>query len=222
MFGNDWDLILSDELNKPYFKELMHFVNEAYRLKQIYPPKDQLLAALRNVSYADVKVVIIGQDPYYQKGLANGLSFSVNKGVAIPKSLMNIYKELKTDIGCPIPNHGDLTGWTRQGVLLLNTVLTVQEQEPGSHRNIGWEVFTDEVIRNINKKTTPIVYLIWGNDAHQKKKLITNPCHAILCSAHPSPLSAYRGFFGNQHFSKTNQFLESKGILPINWQITNI
>ncbi|QVK17947.1 uracil-DNA glycosylase [Mycoplasmatota bacterium] len=219
IFENDWDLVLSEETNKPYFIELMRLVEEAYQDEIVYPKYENLFNALKLTPFHKVKVVIIGQDPYHQKNQAHGLSFSVPKGEKIPKSLHNIYLELCSDLNVEYPEHGNLISWANQGVLLLNTVLTVCDSKPGSHRNIGWENFTNEIILKLNKKETPVVYLLWGNDAKKKESLILNNNHHILKSVHPSPLSAYRGFFGCKHFSKTNQILKDCQIEPINWQI---
>ncbi len=217
--GNDWDGILSDEFNKPYYKQLRQFLKEEYRTKTIYPNMDNIFTALKSSSFKDTKVVILGQDPYHEPNQAHGLCFSVLKGVTPPPSLVNIYKELHDDIGFKIPNHGELSKWAEQGVLMLNTVLTVRKGEANSHKGMGWETFTDRVISELNKKETPIVFLLWGAPARQKAQIITNPIHIKLTCPHPSPLSAYRGFFGCRHFSKTNEILIKNGLSPIDWQI---
>lgn len=219
MIGNDWDSLLNEEYKKEYFKKLENFVTEEYNHKTIYPKVNEVYNAFRYTSYDDVKVVIIGQDPYHGENQAEGLCFSVKNGVPKPPSLVNIFKELNNDLGCNIPNNGSLVQWTQQGILLLNAVLTVEKDKAASHRGKGWETFTDEVIKIINKKTTPVVFILWGNYARSKKELITNNKHFIIESAHPSPLSAYNGFFGSKPFSKTNNFLISHGLEPINWEI---
>ncbi len=213
--GNGWDEILSGEFNAPYFKALMEKVNAEYATKTVYPPKDEIFAAMKTVDYDKVKVVIIGQDPYHGAGQANGMAFSVNKGVPLPPSLQNIFKEIKDEYGAS-PDGGTLVGWAKQGVLLLNTVLTVREASPQSHSAYGWQQFTDAVIEACNKRDKPMVFLLWGSNAIAKKKFISAP-HLILESAHPSPLSAYRGFFGCGHFRKANEFLVANGQQPIDW-----
>ncbi len=215
--GNDWDNILVDEWEKTYYLELRKFLKSEYSSQKIYPQMDNIFNALKYTSFADTKVVIIGQDPYHGEGQAHGLCFSVQKGVAPPPSLKNIFKELYADIGKPIPYHGELTEWAKQGVLLLNNVLTVREGQPTSHKGKGWEIFTDRVISELNKKDTPIVFLLWGAHAQKKAEIITNPIHYKLVSVHPSPLSASRGFFGCKHFSKTNKILAQNNLTPINW-----
>lgn len=217
--GNDWDEILADEWQKPYYRRLHEFLKSEYSAKRIYPSMYDIFNALKYTSFADTKAVIIGQDPYHGAGQAHGLCFSVKKGVAIPPSLRNIYKELHDDVGFVIPQHGELTSWANQGVLLLNTVLTVREGCPNSHKGKGWEIFTDRVISELNNKQTPVVFLLWGANAEQKGRLITNPIHKKLITVHPSPLSASRGFIGCRHFSKTNALLTEAGLAPINWQI---
>jgi len=219
MIGNDWDQLLESEYKKEYFTKLESFVKSEYENKIIYPKMNEIYNAFRYTSFNDIKVVIIGQDPYHGENQAEGLCFSVKKGVQKPPSLVNIYKELQEDLGCPIPKDGSLIQWTKQGVLLLNAVLTVEKDKAASHRAKGWESFTDEVIRLVNKKETPVVFILWGNYARSKKELITNDKHFIIESAHPSPLSAYNGFFGSKPFSKTNNFLISNGLEPINWEI---
>ncbi len=222
MIGNDWDLLLKDEYKKDYFKNLQEFIINEYKTKTIYPKMSEIFNAFQKTSYDDIKVVIIGQDPYHGENEAEGLSFSVKVGIAKPPSLINIFSELKSDLGIEPPNHGSLISWAKQGVLLLNSTLTVVKDSPRSHFNRGWETFTDEVIKLINKKETPVVFILWGSDARSKKNLITNKKHLILESAHPSPLSAYRGFFGSKPFSKTNAFLIKNGIKPIDWKIKDI
>ncbi len=218
--GNDWDSILADEWEKPYYRELREFLKNEYRTHTVYPKMDDIFNALKYTSFADTKVVIIGQDPYHGEGQAHGLCFSVKKGVTPPPSLKNIYKELTNDIeGFHAPSHGELTYWARQGVLMLNNVLTVRAATPNSHKGRGWEKVTDRIINELNKKTTPVVFLLWGNNAITKAKIITNPIHTKLTSVHPSPLSAYGGFFGCGHFSKTNEILTESGLKPIDWQI---
>ena len=217
--GNEWDELLADEFQKDYYKTLRQFLISEYNSRKIYPPMDDIFNALRYTSYSDVKAVILGQDPYHGAGQAHGMCFSVKKGVTPPPSLQNIYKEINSELGLPIPKHGELTDWARNGVLLLNTVLTVREASPNSHKGQGWEIFTDRVIELLNERETPIVFLLWGGNARSKAKLITNPKHLILQCAHPSPLSAHNGFFGCGHFAKANEFLKSQGIEPINWEI---
>ena len=217
--GNDWDKILADEWEKPYYKALRQFLKSEYSTKRIYPDMHDIFNALRYTSFENTKVVIIGQDPYHGYGQAHGLCFSVKKGVEPPPSLKNIFKELADDIGKPIPAHGELTDWAKQGVLLLNTVLTVREGNPNSHKGMGWENFTDRVISELNRKQTPVVFLLWGANAQRKAEIITNPLHHKLITVHPSPLSAYRGFFGCRHFSRANEFLAQHGVRPIDWQI---
>ena len=216
MIGNDWDLILSNIMNSDYFNDLMNKVNEEYNTKTIYPSKENLFNALKLTSYKDTKVVIVGQDPYHGEGEAMGLSFSVNDGIKLPPSLKNIYKELFEDLGITRLS-GDLTDWTKQGVLLLNSTLTVVKDTPGSHAKLGWDKFTDEIIRKVNEKDTPVVFILWGNFAKTKKDLITNDKHLIIESPHPSPFSARTGFFGSKPFSKTNEFLKKNNIEEIKW-----
>lgn len=219
MIGNDWDNLLKHEYKKDYFKNLEKFVNDEYKNKTIYPKINEVYNAFRYTSFNDVKVVIIGQDPYHGENQAEGLCFSVKKGVTKPPSLVNIFKELHDDLGCEIPKNGSLVEWTKQGILLLNAVLTVEKDKAASHRAKGWEQFTDEVIRIVNDKDKPVVFILWGSYARSKKGLITNKIHYIIESAHPSPLSAYNGFFGSKPFSKANDFLIKKGLKPINWEI---
>lgn len=222
ILGNDWDDILQDEFNKEYYLNLRKFLDNEYSSKTVYPPKQDLYSALRLTPYKDVKVMILGQDPYHEPNQAHGLAFSVNKGIQIPPSLINIYKELHDDLNCYIPNNGYLVPWAKQGVLLLNTVLTVEAHKANSHKGKGWEILTDSIISKLNDKKEPIVFILWGRNARDKRKLITNPKHLIIESAHPSPLSAYNGFFSSKPFSKTNDFLIKNNIKPINWQIENI
>ncbi len=217
--GNDWDAILSDEWQKPYYKKLRAILKKEYATQTVYPDMHDIFNALRYTSFNDTKVVIIGQDPYHGAGQAHGLCFSVKKGIEPPPSLKNIYKELHDDIGFTIPTHGELTDWAKQGVLLLNTVLTVRSGSPNSHKGIGWEQFTDRVISEIDKKQTPVVFLLWGANARKKAEIIKNTIHKKLITVHPSPLSAYNGFFGCRHFSKTNSILISSGQTPIDWTI---
>ena len=213
--------IAQAEFQKDYYKKLHDFVENEYKHKTIFPPKQNIFRALNLCDYDDVKVVILGQDPYHGENQAEGLSFSVKNGIQKPPSLQNIFKELQDDLGCSIPQNGSLVAWSNEGVLLLNSVLTVEAHHPMSHKNFGWETFTDAVIEKLNQKETPVVFILWGSYARSKKKLITNPNHYIIESAHPSPLSAYNGFFGSRPFSKTNNFLISKGLKPINWEINN-
>lgn len=220
--GNDWDEILKSEFNKEYYISLREFLKEEYNSRVIYPSMYNIFEALKHTSYKDTKVLILGQDPYHGENQAHGLAFSVQPGVKTPPSLLNIYKELRSDLGCYIPNNGYLKKWADQGVLLLNTSLTVRAGQANSHKNIGWETFTDKIISLVNEKQDPVVFILWGNNAIKKKVLITNPKHLVLTSVHPSPLSASRGFFGTKPFSKTNEFLESVNKKPIDWQIENI
>ena len=219
IIGNDWDDILANEFNSEYYSKLRKFLDYEYQNYTIYPLPQYIYTALRLTTYKDTKVLILGQDPYHEINQAHGLAFSVNKNVDIPPSLVNIYKELHDDIGCNIPNHGYLVDWAKQGVLLLNTVLTVRAHQANSHKNQGWERLTDAIIVELNKKETPMVFILWGANARSKKSLITNPKHLILESVHPSPLSAYNGFFGSKPFSKTNKFLIENNETPINWSI---
>lgn len=219
MSNNDWDYILQDEYKKDYFKKIVFFVNEEYKKKVIYPPKNYILRSLSLTDYNNVKVVILGQDPYHGDHEANGLSFSVNQGIHLPPSLQNIYKEIKTDLGIDMPSNGDLTKWAKEGVLLLNSILTVEKDKPASHKDIGWEMFTDEIIRKINEKKDPVVFILWGNFARSKKRFITNKWHLIIESTHPSPFSCHNGFFGSKPFSRTNNFLKKNNIKEIDWKI---
>lgn len=219
--GNDWDEILADEFRKPYYLQLREFLKQEYFSgRRIFPPMDDIFNALRYTSFENTKVVILGQDPYHEIGQAHGLCFSVKEGTMPPPSLKNIYKEIKADVGVDNPmNYGELTNWAKQGVLLLNTVLTVREGQANSHKDKGWEIFTDRVVSELNKKETPVVFLLWGANARKKASVIDNPIHIKLSCAHPSPLSAYNGFFGCRHFSKTNEILVKNGMTPINWNV---
>lgn len=219
LIGNNWDTILSEEYQKEYFKKIVQYINKAYKERPIFPPKNNILRALSLTDYQDVKVVILGQDPYHGLGEANGLAFSVNNGIKLPPSLKNIYKELKEDLNIKISTNGDLTCWAKEGVLLLNTVLTVEKDRPASHKNLGWENFTDAIIKRINDKDTPVVFILWGNFARSKKALITNPKHLIIESSHPSPFSCNYGFFGSRPFSRTNKFLKENNIKEIDFTI---
>ena len=221
-FNNSWDDILKDEFERDYYKNIREFLKYEYSHYKIYPNMNNIFDSLKYASYEDVKVVIIGQDPYHEPGQAHGLSFSVQPGIAIPPSLQNIYKELHDDLGCYVPNNGYLVKWAKQGVLLLNNVLTVRAHQANSHKDKGWEEFTDSIIRILNKREKPIVFMFWGACAKTKEKLVTNPNHFILKTVHPSPLSVYRGFFGCKHFSKANELLKQSGEEPIDWQIENI
>jgi len=222
MIENEWLEYLKPEFSKPYYRELYNFVKEEYSTREIFPPSDKIFSALEHTSVKDVKVVIIGQDPYHEPGQAHGMSFSVLPGVKTPPSLQNMYKELNTELGCYIPNNGYLVKWADQGVLLLNAVLTVRSGAANSHKGKGWEQFTDAVIKAVNAQDRPVVYLLWGSNARAKKTLINNPKHLVLETVHPSPLSAYNGFFGCGHFKKANEFLKENGLTPIDWQIENI
>ena len=222
IFKNDWGQYLKEEMAQPYYRQLRQFLIGEYSTKQVYPDMYSIFNALHYTSYADTKVLILGQDPYHEPGQAHGLSFSVQPNVPPPPSLVNIFKELETDLGCTVPNNGCLEPWARQGVLLLNTVLTVQAHRANSHRDKGWEIFTDKIISLLNQREKPVAFILWGSPARRKKDMITNPQHFIVESPHPSPLSAYRGFFGSRPFSKVNKFLESVGEEPINWQLPNI
>lgn len=221
-FGNDWDKYLEEEFNKEYYKDLRSFLTEEYKTARVYPEKEDIFTALKTTSYEDTKVVILGQDPYHGEGQAHGLAFSVKPGIQPPPSLINMFKELKSDIGCEMPNNGYLVPWARQGVLLLNTALTVREGEPNSHKGKGWETFTDRIISILNEREKSVIFVLWGKNALAKEELITNMQHMILRAPHPSPLSASRGFFGCKHFSKINVLLRANGEQPIDWQIPNI
>ena len=217
--GNDWDAVLKEENGKEYFMKLQEFLAEERQTHMVYPPEKDVFNALKYSSLADTKVVIFGQDPYHEPGQAHGMCFSVNKGIAVPPSLINIYKEIETDLGIKPPSHGYLADWAGQGVLLLNTVLTVRRGEANSHRGKGWETFTDRVTEALNEREKPMVFILWGANAREKAKLITNKEHMIMTGAHPSPLSAWKGFFGGRYFSKANRFLEITGQTPINWEL---
>ena len=221
-FNNSWDDILKEEFEKDYYKNIREFLKYEYSHYKIYPNMNNIFDSLKYASYENIKVVIIGQDPYHEEGQAHGLSFSVQPGIAIPPSLQNIYKELHDDLGCYVPNNGYLVKWAKQGVLLLNNVLTVRAHQANSHKDKGWEEFTDSIIKILNKREKPIVFMFWGACAKTKEKLVTNPNHFILKTVHPSPLSVYRGFFGCKHFSKANELLIQSGEEPIDWQIENI
>ena len=214
---SEWRKAIGEEANKEYYKNLSRFVNSEYKTKTVYPPKDEIMAALEKTPPKNVKCVILGQDPYHEPGQAMGLSFSVKDGIKIPPSLLNMYKELQMEYGYDIPKTGNLTAWAEQGVLLLNAILTVRAHEAASHRNKGWEEFTDAIIKYTNTLNQPIVYMLWGNFARSKKNLLDNPNHLVLESVHPSPLSANRGFLGCGHFKMCNDFLKSHGVEPINW-----
>lgn len=220
-FHNDWDELLEDEFKKEYYLKIREFLKSEYSKKTIYPDKFNIFEALKLTSYENTKVVILGQDPYHGENQAHGLAFSVQKNVDIPPSLLNMYKELKDDLGCYIPDNGYLADWAKQGVLLLNTSLTVAANQANSHSNIGWQNLTDKIIALLNEKQTPVVFMLWGNNAKQKTAFITNKKHLILTAVHPSPLSAHRGFFGCKHFSKANAFLKENGLKEVDWQIKN-
>ena len=215
----DFKTIIENEKQLPYYQELEAFVNQEYATKTIYPPRKRVFHCFNFKDYDDIKVVIIGQDPYHGENQANGLAFSVERGVRIPPSLVNIYKEAHNDVGIDIPTHGDLSSWADQGVLLLNTVLTVQAHRANSHKDKGWEVFTNHIIEKMNQREKPIVFILWGRQAIDKARMINQSRHCVITSPHPSPLSAHRGFFGSRPFSQTNQFLKSQGIAPIDWRI---
>ena len=217
--GNEWDALLADEIRKDYYLQLREFLKQEYSTYRIYPPMEDIFNALRHTSYSDVRAVILGQDPYHGAGQAHGMCFSVRKGTPPPPSLQNIFKEIKAELGYDPPSHGELTAWADSGVLLLNTVLTVREGQANSHRGKGWEKFTDRIIQLLNERQQPIVFLLWGGKARSKAGLITNPNHLVLQCAHPSPLSAYNGFFGCGHFVKANEFLVQHGMQPINWKL---
>lgn len=219
-FGNDWDKVMEGEFEKPFYLELREFLKQEYFSREIYPHMDNIFNAMKHTAYNDVKAVMIGQDPYHEPGQAHGLCFSVQKGCPIPPSLKNIYKELYDDMGIEPAPHGELYKWADNGVLMLNAVLTVRRGQANSHKGKGWEIFTDDVIKKLNEREKPMVFLLWGANARAKKQYITNPSHLVLEAAHPSPLSAYNGFFGCRHFSKCNEFLRSRGIDPVDWKIT--
>ena len=222
MLQNDWAEAVGEEFKKPYYASLYKFVKEEYGARTIYPPADDIFNAMHLTPLSQVKVLILGQDPYHNKGQAHGLCFSVRPEVEIPPSLVNIYKELQDDLGCTIPNNGYLVKWAKQGVLMLNTVLTVRAHQAFSHQGKGWEQFTDAIIHGVNEQERPVVYMLWGKPAQSKIPMLNNPKHLILKAPHPSPLSAYRGFFGCRHFSQANDFLKANGVEPIDWQIENV
>lgn len=217
--NNDWQKIIESEIKKEYFNNLIKYLCKEYNNSTVYPPKNQIFKALALTPFKNIKIVILGQDPYYKPNQANGLSFSVNKGVKLPPSLKNIYKELENDLNISTPNHGDLTQWAKEGVLLLNSTLTVENSKPNSHKDIGWQKFTDYIIKSINEKNDPVVFMLWGGFAISKSYLVNENIHKVLTAPHPSPLSAYRGFFNCKHFSKANNFLKNKGISPVNWTL---
>lgn len=219
MIGNDWDNVLKIIEDSEGFKKFLNIINEKYENTIVFPPKNYIFNALKLTSYKNTKVVIVGQDPYHGEGEAHGLSFSVQKGIKVPPSLKNIYKELLNDLGITPPDNGELTKWAEQGVLLLNSVLTVEKDKPASHRNLGWERLTDYIIKKLNEKEEPVVFILWGNFAKEKKVFITNPKHLVITSPHPSPFSANSGFFGSKPFSKTNEFLKENNIIPIDWDL---
>ena len=220
--GNDWDSLLQDELQKEYFLSLEEFLKNEYESHSVYPPKEDIFNALKYTPYENARVVILGQDPYHGNGQAHGLAFSVKAGVKYPPSLKNIFKELKNELNIDAPrDNGELVGWAKQGVLLLNTTLTVREASPASHKGQGWEIFTDKIIELLNKKKRPVIFMLWGAHARSKTSLITNKNHLVLECAHPSPLSAYAGFFGTGHFKLVNEFLENRGEMPIDWSRIN-
>lgn len=222
IFKNDWAEYLNLELKEPYYIKLREFLINEYKTRTIFPGMHDIFNALHYTSYKDTKVVILGQDPYHGPKQAHGLSFSVQPGVEAPPSLLNIFKELQTDLGCTIPNNGCLLPWAKQGVLLLNAVLTVRERQANSHQGLGWEEFTDKVILLLNERTEPLVFILWGKPAQKKKMMITNPNHLVIESPHPSPLSAHRGFFGSKPFSRANEFLIKNNKQPIEWQLPNL
>lgn len=222
MITGRWASCLDEEFHKDYYKKLYEFVKDEYATRQVFPASSDIFNALHLTPLEDVKVVILGQDPYHDVGQAHGLCFSVKPGINPPPSLVNIYKELADDMGCYIPNNGYLEKWAKQGVLMLNTVLTVRAHEANSHKGMGWELFTDAIIRQVNNEDRPIVFILWGGPAQKKCSMLNNPKHLILTAPHPSPLSSYRGFFGSKPFSQTNDFLAKHGIAPIDWQIENI
>ena len=221
MIGNDWDFVLKEEFEKKYFLEIKHFIDKEYSTKTIYPKYEDIYNAFKLTELKNIKVVILGQDPYHEKGQAHGLAFSTPKGRLIPRSLNNIFKEINNEYNYPIPESGCLEKWAEQGVFLLNTVLTVEEGNANSHRDCGWQIFTDNVIKIINNQNKPVVFLLWGKQAEKKKELITNPIHLVLITSHPSPFSARRGFFGSNHFKKTNEFLKKNDLKEINWNLSN-
>lgn len=219
--GNEWDSILAEEMDKPYYKELERFLDEEYEARTVFPPRDEIFTAFRYTPYDNVKVLLLGQDPYHEVGQAHGMAFSVQKGVKQPPSLVNIFKEIDSDLGITPPpmDNGCLIPWAESGVLLLNTALTVREHEANSHRGKGWEQFTDTVISKLNEREKPLVFILWGSNAKSKLPLITNKNHLVIAGVHPSPLSAYRGFFGGKYFSRANEFLKRHGIPEVNWGV---
>ncbi|WP_138492907.1 uracil-DNA glycosylase [Paenibacillus pinistramenti] len=219
MFDNDWDEVLAEEIQKPYFQELRYTLAREYKQHTVFPPKELLFTALKLTSFSGTRVVILGQDPYHGPGQAHGLSFSVQPGVRIPPSLQNIYKELHDDIGAPNPGHGSLLHWARQGVLLLNAVLTVRQGQPNSHKGIGWETFTDAIVEKLNEREKPLVFILWGSHAQQKGSFVDRKRHKVITSPHPSPFSAHKGFLGSRPFSETNRFLAEHGENTIDWVI---
>ncbi len=222
MIGNDWDSILKEEFEKEYFKEIMEFIDEEYSSKTVYPPKDEIFNAFKFTPSSEVKVVILGQDPYHEEGQAHGLAFSTPEGRAIPRSLKNIFKEIEDEYNYPIPDSGCLEKWAKQGVFLLNTVLTVREGEANSHSDCGWQTFTDNVIKALNEQPQPIAFLLWGKQAEKKMELLENPNHLVLVTSHPSPFSARRGFFGCNHFRLANEYLRKNDIEEIDWKLSTI
>lgn len=222
MFDNDWDEVLQEETEKPYFQELRYALAREYKQYNVYPPKDKLFSALKLTPYSKTRVVILGQDPYHGAGQAHGLSFSVEPGVRVPPSLRNIYTELHSDLGLAIPNHGSLLHWAEEGVLMLNAVLTVREGQPNSHKGLGWETFTDAIMEKLNERTEPMVFILWGSHAQLKGAAIDRSRHMVIQSPHPSPFSAHRGFLGSRPFSRANQFLEEHGLRGIDWSIPNV
>lgn len=218
-FGNRWDAVLQEDFAGEHYQHMRDFLMREYAAGPVYPPMKDIFNALQYTDYEDVKVVILGQDPYHGAGQAHGLAFSVQRGVDVPPSLQNIYKELQQELGCSIPSHGNLTEWTKQGVLLLNTVLTVRDHQPNSHKGMGWEQITDSIIRHLDAREKPMVFLLWGANAKAKMPLIRGMQHLVLAAPHPSPLSAYHGFFGCGHFQKANEFLSANGMTPVDWQI---
>lgn len=219
MIGNDWDLVLKDEFDKDYFLNIMDFIDGEYKTKTVYPPYDDIFNAFKFTPLANVKVVILGQDPYHEPGQAHGLAFSTPKGHPIPRSLKNIFKEINEEYSYPIPDSGCLESWAKEGVFLLNTVLTVEKGNANSHSKCGWQTFTDRVIEILNQQNQPIVFLLWGKQAEKKKELITNPNHLVLVTSHPSPFSARRGFLGSNHFKQANEFLKKNNVEEINWRL---
>ncbi|MCL6604194.1 MAG: uracil-DNA glycosylase [Paenibacillus sp.] len=219
MFGNDWDEVLHEEVQKPYFQKLLGILEREYEEHTVYPPQELIFSMLKETPYSETRVVILGQDPYHGPGQAHGLSFSVKPGVRIPPSLRNIYTELHEDLGVPVPNHGSLVHWAKQGVLLLNAVLTVREGKPNSHKGHGWETFTDAVMEKLNERIDPMVFILWGSHAQKKGSFLDTQRHHILQSTHPSPLSAYRGFLGSRPFSETNRYLAAHGLAGIDWAL---